>query len=243
MKWSLVLLSGLIIGMALTGCSKDTKVIVTLTLQDEMGEDLSSGVKFNLLPYDIESIRDSLQIANNSPEQPDREELLALREEYEEVNGQYSAHLEEYREAEAEVKQIKDLTSNRYKNAYKRYTDAKAKNKKLHENREEARSRYIDARKGYDEEMSKWEEDAYQGLDDVIAAKRSERGITEDYLIKTDKEGKGRVVVPGGSWWIYGKERHPTKKYTWLIWNEPIEATGGELEIELSKDDATEWTE
>ncbi len=243
MKGFLVLLSGLVIGLAISGCSKDTRVILKVSLQDETGEDISSGVKFDILPYDIKAIQDSLRIANNSPAEPSREELLALRADYEGVNDEYSRHLEEYREAEAEVKQIKDLTSSRYKAAYKRYTDAKAKNKELHEKREEARALYISSRKSYDEEMKGWEEVAYRGLDDVIAGIRSERGITEDYLIKTDKEGVGRVVVPGGTWWVYGRERHPTKKYTWLIWNEPIEATGGELTIQLTKDDATEWTE
>ncbi len=243
MKKFLVLLSGLAVGLAMSGCSKDTKVILKVSLQDETGEEISSGVKFDILPYDIEAIRDSLRIANNSPAEPSREELLALRAGYESVNEEYSTHLEEYREAEAEVKQVKDLTSSRYKAVYRRYTDAKAKNKELHEKREEARALYINSRKSYDEEMKKWEEAAYRGFDDVVAGVRSERGITEDYLIKTDKEGVGRVVVPGGRWWVHGKERHPTKKYTWLIWNEPIEATGGELTIELNKDDATEWTE
>ena len=243
MKAILVLLSGLLLGLALSGCSKDTKVILEVSLKDEEGEDVSSDIKFNLLPYDIEAIKDSLWAANGSPAEPPRDELLAARAAYEKVNEQYADHLEEYREAEEAVKEIKDLTSKRYRDAYKRYTEAKAENKRLHEEREAARSAYIDAKKKYDEQEEAWERVAYRGLDEVVAARRSERGITEDYLIKTDKRGMGRVVVPGGKWWIYGKERHPSKRYTWLIWNVPIEATGGELTVELGQDDAKEWTE
>jgi hypothetical protein len=243
MRRNQVLIAGVIFALALSGCSKETKVVVNVILKGEEIGEAASGVKFSLLPYDIESIRDSLRTANAPPDEPTREDQLALRGSYEKINDEYNDHLEEYREAESEIKQRKDLTSNTYKTAYKRYTDAKAKNKSLNEKREAARTEYINARKVYDQEVESWEGEAYKGLQDVISMIRTERGITEDYLIKTDKEGVGRVVVPGGNWWIYGKERHPTKKYTWLIWNVPIQAAGGVLERTLSQNDAIEWTE
>ncbi len=243
MKRFLIALTGLSIALGFSGCNKDTKVVLKVTLKGEEGEEPASGVKFKLLPYNIETILDSLRTVNNPPEEPSREELLALRGEYEEINDEYNRHLEEYREAESAVKKEKDLTSNSYKKAYKRYMEAKAKNKELNEKRESARSNYITVRKAYDQALEEWEEGAHRGMEEAFSKVRSERGITEDYLIKTDKEGVGRVVVPGGKWWIRGKERHPGKRYTWLIWNVPIEVTGGVLDIVLTQNDAKEWTE
>lgn len=243
MKSFLVLFACIALTLAVTGCSKDTKVILTVKYQTEEGMEAASSVKFILLPYDVVAVKDSLKTANQPPEEPSREQLLTLRGEYEKVNEEYNNHLEEYRVAESEVKKIKDIRSRAYEKAYKRYTDAKAKNKKLNEKREEARSAYIEVKKAYDKEFESWENMAYAGLEDVVVGIREERGITEDYLIKTDKEGVGRVVVPGGEWWINGKERHPDKRYTWLIWNVPVTAAGGELPVELTQDNAVEWTE
>ena len=243
MKRFLVVLAGFSIAIIFFGCSKDTKVVLKVVLKGEGGEERASGVKFNLLPYNIEAIKDSLITINNPPDEPSREELLALRSEYERINGEYNNHLEEYREAESEVKRVKDLTSSAYKTAYKRYTEAKAKNKELNEEREKARSNYIMARKSYDQEVKDWEAEAYRGMEEAFMKVRKKRGITEDYLIKTDKEGIGRVVVPGGKWWINGRERDPAKRYTWLVWNMPIDATGGILDIVLTQDNAKEWTE
>jgi ElaB/YqjD/DUF883 family membrane-anchored ribosome-binding protein len=229
--------------VVLSGCSKDTRVTLKVTVNGEEGPEPATSVKFDLLPYDIEAIRDSLRVVNAPPAEPSREELLALRAAYEEINKEYNAHLEEYRAAEAGVKGQKDFTSNAYKAAYKRYTDAKAKNATLNERREKARSEYIAVKKQYDRDLEAWEEQAYAGMDEVISRIREARGITEDYLIKTDKEGVGRVTVPGGKWWANGRERHPGRKYTWLIWNVPFEAAGGDLELELTESDARVWTE
>ncbi len=243
MKGFLVLLAGLTLALVVTGCSKDTKVVITVKYETVAGLEAASNVKFNLLPFDVNAVKDSLRAANNPPPEPSREQLLALRGEYEAVNGEYNDHLEEYRVAESEVKDIKDIRSKAYEKAYKRYTDAKVRNKELNEKREEARTRYIEVKKAYDKELESWEGIAYKGFDEVVSKVREERGITEDYLIKTDKEGVGRVVVPGGKWWLNGKERHPDKRYTWLIWNVPVTATGGILEIGLTQNEAEEWTE
>jgi hypothetical protein len=243
MKGFMVLLASLSLALVLTGCSKDTKVVLTVKYVTEAGVEAASSLKFNLLPYDGKAVKDSLELANNPPEEPSREQLLVLRGEYESVNGEYNNHLEEYRLAESEVKKVKDIRSKTYEKAYKRYTDAKAKNKELNEKREEARSKYIEIKKAYDKGFENWQNIAYEGLDEVVSRIREERGITEDYLIKTDKEGVGRVVVPGGEWWLNSKERHPDKRYTWLIWNVPITTTGGELAVELTQDNAEEWTE
>jgi len=243
MKSFMVLFACLALALVLTGCSKDTKVVLTVKYVTEAGAEAASSLKFNLLPYDVIAVKDSLKLANNPPEEPSREQLLALRGEYEAVNEEYNNHLEEYRIAESEVKKVKDIRSRAYEKAYKRYTDAKAKNKELNEKREGARTSYIEVKKAYDRELENWQELAYDGLDEVVAGIREERGITEDYLIKTDKEGVGRVVVPGGEWWLNSKERHPEKRYTWLIWNTPITTPGGELAVELTQDDAVEWTE
>ncbi len=243
MRGLLVLLAGLSLTIAMSGCSKDTKIVLTVVLSGEEGEEAVSGVKFSLLPYDIEAVKDSLAGVNNPPSKPSKDELLALRGAYDEINKEYNDHLEEYRTAESDVKKIKDLMSSKYKVAYKRYKEAKAKNKELNEQREKARSEYIASRKAYDSGMEKWEGEAYKGLEDVLQGVRLERGITEDYLIKTDKQGVGRVVVPGGKWWINGKERHRELKYAWLIWNVPVQAEGGVLEITLNKDNAEERME
>jgi PBP1b-binding outer membrane lipoprotein LpoB len=243
MKRFLITLVGLSIVLVLSGCSKDTKVVLKVVLEGEEVQEPASGVKFKLLPYNIETILDSLKTVNNPPEEPPRDELLSLRGEYEDINNEYNSHLEEYRESESSVKKEKNLTSNSYKKAYRRYTEAKAKNKELNEQRENARSNYIAARKAYDRALEEWEEEAYRGTEESFSKVRSERGITEDYLIKTDKDGVGRVVVPGGKWWIHGKERHSGKRYTWLVWNVPIDATGGIMDIVLTQDDAKEWTE
>jgi hypothetical protein len=234
-----LLLVTLAVTLALAGCGKDTKLVLTVMLKGEA----ASSVKFDVLPYDIEAIQDSLLSANAPPEPPDRQELLALRGAYDQITLEYSDHLEEYRNSEAEVKKYKNFTSNAYKAAYKRFEDAKAKNAELNEKREQARSAYIGVKKQCDQQLEAWEEQAYAGKAEVIARIREKRGITEDYLIKTDKEGSGRIVVPGGKWWLKGKERHPEKRYTWLVWNVPIEATGGVLDVALSEDDAREWME
>jgi PBP1b-binding outer membrane lipoprotein LpoB len=243
MRKLLYLSFGLIMALILSSCSKDTKVILKVTVKTDKGEEPLSNAKFSLLPYNIESIQDSLKMANKVAEPPSEEEVISLRSKYEEVNTKYNDHLDEYRKAEEAVKKIKDYTSSAYKSAYKRYTAAKANNKELNDMRENARTEYIAARKKYDSDYEKWKEAAYKGLNEVIAGIRKDRGISEDYLVKTDKEGKGKVVVPGGKWWINGKERHPSKKYTWLVWNVPIEATGGVLEVPLNQGNAREWTE
>lgn len=233
----------MVAAVVLTGCGKDTRVKLHVTVTGDEGAAPASGVRFELLPYDIEALRDSLRTVNAPSPEPSRDEVIEKRGAYEEVNGEYNGHLEEYRAAEADVKKQKDFTSNAYKSAYKRYTAAKESNAKLNEQREAARSEYIAAKKQYDQARTAWEAQAYAGMNDVVAGIRASRGITEDYLIKTDREGRGSIVVPGGSWWASGRDRHPGKKYTWLVWNVPFEAAGGDLELELTESDAAIWTE
>jgi len=229
--------------VVLAGCSKDTRVTLKIVITGDEGAAPASSVRFELLPYNVVALRDSLRTVNAPPPEPSREGLLARRDAYEEVNGAYNAHLEEYRAAEADVKKQKDFTSNAYKAAYKRYAAAKETNAKLNEQREAARSEYITVKKQYDKDRTAWEDQAYAGMSDVVARVRESRGITEDYLIKTDKEGRGSIVVPGGSWWASGRDRHPGRKYTWLVWNTPFEAVGEDLELKLTESDADVWTE
>jgi hypothetical protein len=220
------------------GCSKDTRVNLEVLITKD-GETVPvSNVKFDILPYDVTAARDSLARMNNPGEPPARDSLLEARARYEEMLSEYEKTLDVLEDTERELKEIKDTRSAAYRKAYNDHEKAKKTNDDMYEKKEKILKEYLAQKELYDTELQEWEDRAYRGFDDYVAAVREKRKITDDYLIKTDKEGRGSVVVPGGDWWVRGKVRNPNQTYTVYFWNQKIDLKGGTLSLELNTGNA-----
>lgn len=230
------LLSGLYLLalVTITSCSKETRINLLVTIEKQAEEVPVSNVKFDILPYNIETVRDSLKGVNNPGPMPSREAMLEVRNQYENILVEYEKTLDVLEETEKELKLIKDTRSPAYRKAFNKHERAKKVNDDMYKEKQDILEEYLSRKEAYEQELKQWESRAYKGLEDYVSSIRELRKITDDYSIKTDKEGKGSAVVPGGDWWVRGKVRNPNQKYTVYYWNEHVEAKGGLLTVELT---------
>ncbi len=222
----------------LQGCSKETRINLLATIERDGGEVPISNIKFEILPYNPEKLKETLFSLNDPGELPARDSMLVARSKYEEILVDYEETLDRLEETEKKLKSIEDTRSAAYRTAFNKHEKAKQINDEMYEKKEEILREYLAEKAAYDSLVGEWEEVAYEGMQDSIAAVRERRKITTDYTIKTDKEGKGSIVVPGGDWWIVGRARNPNQKYTYYVWNEKISAEGGTVEVHLDSSKA-----
>ena len=205
-------------------CSKETRINLLVTIEKGGEEAPVSNVKFDILPYNMEVVKDSLKAVNNPGPAPSREAMLEVRDRYENILTEYEKTLDVLEETEKELKRIKDTRSAAYRKAYNKHEKAKKVNDKMYNDKEQILKEYLSLKEAYEQELMEWESRAYRGLEDFKGAIRELRKITDNYSIKTDKEGKGSVVVPGGDWWVRGQVGTPYVKYNVYNWNRQIHA-------------------
>jgi len=228
----------LILVILMIGCSKETRVNLSVKIEKEGGMEPISNAKFEILPYDIYKIREKLVVLNRPGEMPPKDSLLAQRSRYEQVLMEYEETLDVLENTERELKQIKDTRSNAYRAAFSKHERSKKVNDDKYVERNGIEAEYLTAREAYEALLEEWKARAYTGLEDTLSVRRETRKITDDYIIKTDKEGKGSIVIPGGDWWVTGRVRNPNKKYTFYLWDRQIEAGGGTLPVDIDSHQA-----
>jgi|GEM_PF-4173359 len=238
MKKSLLAAFCLIVVLSMVGCSKETRVNLGVKIEREGELAPVSNIKFELLPFDLPAIKKGLVLLNRPGDMPPRDSLLIVRARYEQMLVEYEGTLDVLEETERALKKIKDTRSNAYRSAFRKHEKAKKVNDESYEERNTVESEYLAAREAYEALLGDWTEKAYVGLEDTLSVRRETRKITDDYSIKSDKEGRGSIVIPGGDWWVTGRVRNPNQKYTVYFWNKKIEAGGGTLPIDLDSNTA-----
>jgi hypothetical protein len=228
----------LIIVVLVIGCSKETRVNLSVKIEKEGEMVPISNVKFEILPYDISKLREGLVTINKPGDMPPKDSMLAVRSKYEQVLLEYENTLDVLENTERDLKQIKDTRSSAYRSAFNKHEKAKQVNDEKFIERNSIEEEYLAAREAYETQLEEWKTRAYAGFEDTLRVIRETRKITDDYIIKTDKEGKGSIVVPGGDWWVTGRVRNPNKKYTFYFWNLQIEANGGTYPVDLDSNQA-----
>lgn len=238
MNRSLLVAFCLIVMVSMIGCSKETRVNLEVKIEREGEMVPVSNIKFEILPFDLQVIKKNLIALNRPGDMPPRDSLLAGRARYEQILIAYEGTLDVLEETERALKKIKDTRSKAYRSAFNKHEKAKKVNDEKYEERNTIEGEYLTAREAYEALMGDWEAKAYKGLEDTLSVRREVRKITDDYIIKSDKEGRGSIVIPGGDWWVTGKVRNPNQKYTVYFWNKKIEAGGGTLPTDLDSNAA-----
>jgi len=189
------------------------------------------------LPYDRDAIFDSLKTAYSTPEPMPPDSLTSLKTAIQQANEQWTTAETAWNSARDSLRALRTKLDNtprssaEYRLMFRDFGDQEARERAAQRTSEAAFKRYTDLQERYTSQAQaytllhdQWADDAYQSVDEVIAARLKEMGSAE-VADTTDSNGIARFKLKKGQWWIFA--RFPLV-YEELYWNVPVEVTGGD---------------
>ncbi len=210
--------------VVLAGCDGEGKVVLTATLDNRP----LVGLEIVALPYDAQSILDSLGRAAPTPP-PDYTALEMELRNYQRKDSDSIGNLNtEWAEARRPIADLADSLngmergSAEYTSAYVRFRTAyhalSSEEVVLERRmrRELGSDRDLAVRAGAAaDSLRRWEQEAYRAFLDVVAG---ENGITG----KTDSLGQARLELEAGRWWLVARRPDPKNPFMEFAWNIPL---------------------
>ena len=210
--------------VVLAGCGGEGEVVLTATLDEAP----LVGLEIVALPYDAQSLLDSLEQAAPTP-RPDYTALEAELKVYQRKDSDSIANLSaEWAEARSTVAELANTLngmergSAEYASAYVRFrtayqdlsSDEVALERRMR--RELGSDRDLAVRAGAAaDSLRRWEEEAYRALLDVVAGENGTTG-------KTDSHGQARLELEPGRWWLVARRPDPQNPFMEFAWNVPL---------------------
>jgi len=195
------------------------------------------------LPYDRDSLLQSFEARSARPAGPARQ-LDSLFTRFRQPFGVYAAaayRLQSLDRAQERLKLRLDSlprSSPAYDSLYRAFAAgmdsiAAARRQRDDAQRELAlaRAKLSPAIDSLRQLMARWEDSTYRGYDSITKALGSVLG-REPIADSTDAEGKARLWVPRGRWWIYARSWDAWDPYSEWYWNVPV--TGDHLVLDRS---------
>ncbi|MEE8491438.1 MAG: hypothetical protein V3S60_07330 [Acidimicrobiia bacterium] len=210
--------------VVLAGCDGEGKVVLTATLDNLP----LVGLEIVALPYDAQSILDSLGRAAPTPP-PDYTALEMELRNYQRKDSDSIGNLNtEWAEARRPIADLADTVkemergSAEHASAYARFRaayHALSREEVMLERRmrrELGSDRDLAVRAGAAaDSLRRWEEAAYQTFLDVVAGRD---GITGS----TDSLGQARLELEAGRWWLVARRPDPKNPFMEFAWNVPL---------------------
>ncbi len=210
--------------IVLAGCGGEGEVVLTATL-DEVP---LVGLEIVALPYDAQSILDSLGRAAPTP-RPDYTALEMELRDYQRKDSDSIGNLNtEWAEARRPIADLAETVnemergSAEHASAYARFRTAyhalSREEVKLERRmkRELGSDRDLAVRAGVAaDSLRRWEEDAYRTFLDVVVG---QDGITGS----TDSLGQARLGLEAGRWWLVARRPDPENPFMEFAWNVPL---------------------
>lgn len=221
--------------LALAACGPRT-VDVTIAIPNEHGvETPVPGARFNVLPYDRDSILRDLEARAPTP-RPSTVRLdslfQAFREPFAAYLGRSAAH-DRLRQARDSVRTRLDgilRADPAYADGYDRYTALNDSLRTMEPGLDSARrelarvrARILPAADSLRRRLAAWEDTAYRAYDSITGAlvRRHRHGAVND---STRATGWARLRLPRGDWWITARAVNVADPNAEWYWNLPADA-------------------
>jgi hypothetical protein len=205
-------------------------------------------VEVQLIPFDRDAIFDSLTAAASSPEpgfpaelQIVQDSMFAAQEQQRLAEQEWLALRERLQTISAEMQQFSQnqaeyrVLFNEFSDLELRVNAAERRQNEAFTRLENIRSRVLGDLAMARERQELWEEEAFTGYPDVVAARlqESRRAIVAD---TTDAMGQATMNAAPGEWWVHARYSLPTEE---LYWNIRVNVERGDpLPIRLSRENA-----
>lgn len=224
------------------GCSTETELTIRAVGENAEGETVPhSGVQLDILPYDIDSLYAALEAETNPGEPPSADSIRFLAQRYQDACASYRVtgdSIETVRQQATEIANREGQTSDAYRQTFERYQGLVAREEQRFDACQNVTDDYTSVRNAYREARGEWEGRAWP---EEAFARQESLMVGEHPLqrVETGPEGTATVTVPNGTWWILGDAPVPGSISQQYRWNVRIEATGGQLGVELTPENAT----
>lgn len=240
--------AALVAPLVLAACGGG-ELTVQAALESTTGEDPFplNGLPVRLLPYDRDAIFDSLEQAAPEPQPEIPAELVALQDSIaaaQQLWGTAEARWGAGRDSLqrlSETLQGMSRADPRYVVMFRDFNDLDAQVSALQGQMDQAFRRFEQLQAQYNSRTQEirilreqWADEAYAGIDTVIDGRLEALG-RDELADTTGATGVARFQPKRGQWWVHARYELP---YTELYWNEPIEISGEEQVIRLSRENA-----
>ena len=238
LRGALAAAMALLSGMA---CSTETELTIRAVGRSAEDEPVPlSGVRLDILPYDIDSLYATLEAGSSPGPPPSADSIKGLAQVYQDACASYRVTGDSIEAARREATGIADSEGQRseaYRAAFERYQALTARKDERFLACQAVTDDYTAVRNAYREARSEWEsrawpEEAFEHQESLLVGERRIQRV------ETDPQGVAAVTVPNGTWWVLGDAPVPGSISQEYRWNERIEARGGVLVVELSPETA-----
>ncbi len=233
---------------AVLGCGGPGFQPVTVRVQapDMTGKVVPvAGAELTLLPFDIDSLYKSLEGKNQAGPTPQPDSVEALFEAYTQADESLPRADSMLGVRQSALEQIRDRTSDEYREAFAAYQNAQKARDSLAAARDSLNVRYAPAREAYNRARQTWEAAAWDGfaeaqekLYSTVESPHDSAGEETTWKHKTGEDGTFKFWVAKGQWWLAGRVGVPGSVHEVYRWNVPITVGNEPLTVELTGEQA-----
>lgn len=231
------------------------KVVVTMQLDmpSAEGQDTATqalkDVEVNMLPFDRDSVFDSLSQAYETPEpaipqwlEQRRDSVQAAYQRWQDAEHRWANLRDTLQKLNETMKQYSRGES-QYVIMYKTFNDLDSRLPAVTREKDRYFNEFSDLQKSTISASDSirilrddWADKAFANVNDVFDAKLKQGGVSRMPADTTDANGVANFEVKPGKWWIHATYQLP---YSELYWNVPVEAKRGDpLQVELTRANA-----
>ncbi len=220
----------------LAGCNRSSQLAVQAVSTSDAGQVGRTQLEIRLIPYDRDSLFETMIAMASTPEPQPPAELLELRDSIAAAQERWRSSEAAWNDARSELQSLSDRmgrmdrTSDEYFAAYQRFDDLDSQEGGLGRDKDRFFDRFTELQSEYTAQadsfaavLTTWEDEAFASYGEAVDSllKLIKR---EDLYDTTDASGFASFTVPNGRWWIYTRFKLPFEE---LYWNVPYDAAGG----------------
>jgi hypothetical protein len=225
--------AALLAAVALTAAACGSSVTVEVVTEGPDGEPQpQANLPLDFLPFDRDSVFDSLDGAAETPRPEMGDELQAASDRVSNLQGEWRQAEAEWTETRDELRELRerldrlDPRDPDYRRLYDQFGQLEGREGQLDRQRKAAFDSFTAAQTevstrldSFRVALETWESDAYSGYYDIEVDLLGGREVVAD---TTDAQGRATISLPGGDWWV--TTRAPVLEGE-LYWNVPVPNT------------------
>ncbi len=248
---SLPVVVGLLVAVAACSPAKVTVAVQVSTTDPQTGKAVTvpgMEVEVRMLPFDRDSVFDSLTAAYKTPEPPipayvtaQRDSVRAAEQRWREAEQRWTTLRDTLQKLDTVMKQV-SRSGSQYVDLFKQWTALDGQYSRVNKEKDQDFAQFTKLQQASSASADSikvlrenWSNEAFKDVDQIFAAKAKALGksIAVD---TTTASGTGDFAVKPGKWWITARYQLP---YSELYWNVPVEAERGKpLHVTLTNQNA-----
>lgn len=234
---------------ALLAACGGTEVVVQAQVQGSDGQPMAlRNLPVRAIPYDRDAIFDSLRAEYAEPEPEVPPDLMVLQDSISRAQNEWRAAEVRWGAGRDSLRGLRERmdglspASGQYIALFNQFNALEGQVNAAERQMNEAFQRFQGLQNRYTTRASelrlqreRWADAAYADIDRVITARIRDLR-REEVADTTDGNGRARVGVRAGEWWIHARHDLPFEE---LYWNIPVQVGRGEsVEVQLTRETA-----